>query len=391
MLQAEKIAQAIQILDETQIEAWLLFARETSEINEPAWRVVAPTGVVWQSAIILTRRGEKIAIVGKFDDGAYRESGLYDEVIAYTQSIGDALRGALTRLDPQTIALDFSKSNPAADGLTYGMFLRLHDFLKDTPLPARFVSADPIISRLRGRKTPTEVNLIRAAIATTMQIIGETTQEIRVGASEKQLFDGMQARVTARGLDYAWDKVNNPIVNTGPNSQPGHTPPSARQVERGHIVHMDFGVKQDEYCADIQRVWYLRREDETRPPQAVQRAFDAVVKTIEAGARFLKPGVLGWQVDQHAREVITRAGYPEYQHAFGHQLGRTAHDGSTLLGPRWERYGDTPFGVVEAGQVFTLELGVMTDCGFVGVEEDVIVTAAGCEFLEEPQTSIWTI
>jgi Xaa-Pro aminopeptidase len=192
-------------------------------------------------------------------------------------------------------------------------------------------------------------------------------------------------------LDYAWDKANNPIVNTGPNSQPGHTPPSARQVERGHIVHMDFGVKQDEYCADIQRVWYLRREDETRPPQAVQRAFDAVVKTIEAGARFLKPGVLGWQVDQHAREVITRAGYPEYQHAFGHQLGRTAHDGSTLLGPRWERYGDTPFGVVEAGQVFTLELGVMTDCGFVGVEEDVIVTAAGCEFLEEPQTSIWTI
>ena len=84
-------------------------------------------------------------------------------------------------------------------------------------------------------------------------------------------------------------------------------------------------------------------------------------------------------------------GFPEYQHAFGHQLGRTAHDGSTLLGPRWERYGETPFGIVEAGQVYTLELGVTTEAGMLALEEDVIVTATGCEFLEEPQTSLWLV
>jgi Xaa-Pro aminopeptidase len=156
-------------------------------------------------------------------------------------------------------------------------------------------------------------------------------------------------------------------------------------------VHIDFGVKQDDYCSDLQRMWYVLRAGESRAPQSVQRAFDAVVKTIHEGAKVLKPGIAGWQVDARAREIVTGEGFPEYQHAFGHQLGRTAHDGSTLLGPRWERYGDTPHGIVEEGQVYTLELGAMTDCGFVGIEEDVIVTKDGCEFLGEAQREIWLV
>ena len=52
-----------------------------------------------------------------------------------------------------------------------------------------------------------------------------------------------------------------------------------------------------------------------------------------------------------------------------------------MLGPRWPCYGRTPEGVVEAGNVFTLELGVPTAAGFIGLEEDVLVTAQGCVFL----------
>ena len=37
--------------------------------------------------------------------------------------------------------------------------------------------------------------------------------------------------------------------------------------------------------------------------------------------------------------------------------------------------------VIEAGNVFTLELGVPTAAGFLGLEEDVLVTAQGCAFL----------
>jgi Xaa-Pro aminopeptidase len=75
------------------------------------------------------------------------------------------------------------------------------------------------------------------------------------------------------------------------------------------------------------------------------------------------------------------AGYPEFKHGLGHGLGRAVHDGGTLLGPRWPCYGSMTQRAVEPGNVFTLELGVMTEAGFVGLEEDVLVTTSGCEFL----------
>ena len=86
----------------------------------------------------------------------------------------------------------------------------------------------------------------------------------------------------------------------------------------------------------------------------------------------------GWEVDAAARESLVAAGYPEPMYALGHQLGRSAHDGGTVLAPRWDRYGAAPFGVVEVGNVFTLEYGTaVPGRGYIGLEEDVLVTADG--------------
>ena len=61
-------------------------------------------------------------------------------------------------------------------------------------------------------------------------------------------------------------------------------------------------------------------------------------------------------------------------HALGHQLGRAAHDGGTTLAPRWDRYGAAPFGLVEEGNVFTVEYGAtVPGRGYIGLEEDVLV------------------
>jgi Xaa-Pro aminopeptidase len=123
-------------------------------------------------------------------------------------------------------------------------------------------------------------------------------------------------------------------------------------------------------------------------PEDVQKAFAAVRGALLAGAKALKPGVEGWRVDDAARTYLTSVGYPEYPHALGHNLGRMAHDGGGILGPRWPRYGDRPYVVVEPGNVFTLELGTKTSRGYIGLEEDVVVTETGCEFLSKPQTEI---
>lgn len=387
----EKMEQAAAVLDELGIDAWLIFVRETSEMADPSFKLISPAGIVWQSAFIFTRGGKRICICGYYDADNFRRMGLYTEVIGYHEGIGDDLRATLAQLDPNTLAINYSINSHAADGLSYGMYLLLRDMLKGTPYGERLVSAEDVVSRVRGRKTPLEVERIRAAIAVTQELFARLTYNLRPGRTEKDIVALMHKRMAERGVGPGWELGDCPLVNVGPGGEGGHAGATDRALERGHIVHLDCGVMKDDYCSDLQRVWYVRRSGERSAPADVQQAFAAVRGAIDEAFHKLRPGAVGWQVDEAARRYLTAAGYPEYRHALGHQLGRTAHDGATILGPRWERYGQTPYGVVEAGNVFTLELGVASSAGLVSLEEDVLVTEQGCEYLSTPQTALWYV
>jgi Xaa-Pro aminopeptidase len=184
----------------------------------------------------------------------------------------------------------------------------------------------------------------------------------------------------------------NPIVNAGPDSVIGHAAPSDLKVQPGQLVHFDFGIKQDGFCSDIQRMWYVLGEGETEPPDDVKRIWKIVRGALMAGAMALKPGVAGWEVDAVAREYLVRHGIPEYLHAYGHNVGRVAHDGGVTLGPTWDRYGQSPYALVEEGCVFAIELGAQVlGKGWIYLEENVLVLEDGVEFLSGPQTELMII
>jgi Xaa-Pro aminopeptidase len=385
----EKLNQAAGILQETGTDLWMTFVRETSAGSDPVLPFVYGHFATWQSAFLLTRQGQRIAILGHYDAENARRLEAYDEVIPYHEAFSQPLLEVLQRLNPGQIALNYSTDDPHADGLSHGLYRLLMGYLQGTPFADRIVSAERIIQALRGRKTETEIDRIETAIATTFDIYGRTIAYAQPGMTERQVGEFMLDQVDRLGLETAWERSSCPAVNSGPDSPIGHSGPTDLVIQPGHLLHFDFGVRQNDYCSDIQRMVYFLREGESAPPSAVQHGFDTVVRAIQATVAAMKPGMLGKEVDAVARKIVTDAGYPEFKYATGHHLGRACHDGGGVLGPEWERYGDTPNRPLEVGHVYTVEPGLFVPgYGYIGLEEDVVVTETGAVFLGQPQTEL---
>jgi Xaa-Pro aminopeptidase len=145
----------------------------------------------------------------------------------------------------------------------------------------------------------------------------------------------------------------------------------------------------DGYCSDLQRTFYLLDKGEAAAPPEIKRGFETIVRAVESAKQAMKPGALGVDIDGIARGLIVEAGYGEFPHALGHQVGRFPHDGTALLGPAWEKYAHKPYQKLEEGMVFTIEPRLtVAGRGVVTIEEMVVVTRHGAEWLSTPQTDI---
>ena len=215
-LAQEKLGQAVGILDEQDVDLWLTFVRETSLTNDPCLDLIGGMYCAWQGAFLVSRSGERNAIVGRFDAPAVRALGAFDDVVGYDESIRPDLRAAIERLDPGSIALNYSESDPAADGLTHGLWLVLRDTLAGTPYADRLVSSERVVNSLRGRKSPVEVDRVRGAVTETEAIFDAVTAALAPGLSEIEVANLMHAEMAQRGLGYAWDRDHCPAVNAGP-------------------------------------------------------------------------------------------------------------------------------------------------------------------------------
>ena len=388
----EKIEQAIGILDELEVDLWLTFARESGNNPDPVLDLIYGTTCTWHSAFILARTGETLAIVGRLEVANTRDTGAYAEVVGYDASIKEELISALNRFKPERIAVNYSRNSVMADGLSHGMWLTLRDYLEETPFFGRFESSEGIVAALRGRKSETELMRITAACDSAQEILHQVSGMVRPGLTEKEVASFIIKQAKKKGLEPAWDPTHCPAVFSGPESAGAHAKPSERTIERGHILNIDFGVRQEGYCSDLQRTWYFLREGETEPPEAVQKGFRTIIEAIGKAAEAIRPGKPGHEIDAVAREHLVSAGYDEYPHALGHQVGCVAHDAGGLLAPKWERYGNLPDLLIEEGQVYTLEPRLTVEGhGIATVEEEIVVTKDGCRFLSRPQTELYLV
>jgi Xaa-Pro aminopeptidase len=166
-------------------------------------------------------------------------------------------------------------------------------------------------------------------------------------------------------------------VGSGPNGAKPHHRPSARRIERGDLVVLDFGALVDGYCSDMTRTVMVGEPSATQ-----QRMLDVVTAAQQAGVEAVAPGVPTREIDAACRRVIEDAGWGEaFLHATGHGVGLEIHEAPRVAG--------TADATLAPGLVVTVEPGVyLPDHGGVRVEDTVVVTPDGCRPLtSSPKTT----
>ncbi|MFB3056233.1 MAG: M24 family metallopeptidase [Ignavibacteriaceae bacterium] len=389
MLIKEKVEQAKKLLKEFDVDCWITFVRESQINGDPTLAFLSPADVTWHSAFIISKDGKAHAIVGKYDQKTIEETGAYYEVIGFVEGIKEPFQSYMKTLNPKNIALNFSEGSEIADGITYGMYLTLFNLLDELGMSDRIISAERVVSALRERKSQTEINYIKEAIIITEEIFNEVTKFIKPEKTEIEIAGFVKSEVEKRNLEFAWEPLVCPAVFTGPETAGAHYAPTDRKVEKGQILNMDFGVKYKSYCSDMQRTFYILKDDETKAPEDVMKGFHTIVDSIEKSKQAMKPGVQAVEIDAIARKIVTQNGYDEFPHGLGHQVGRFSHDGTALLGPPWEKYAQKPFKKLEENMVFTIEPRLnVPDRGTATVEEMVRIIPDGTEWLTNQQKEI---
>lgn len=376
------------------LDGWIVFTRESSA-DCIAAEVAAERAVARMACLFGKIDGtlRRVAIAASYDVTPLVESGLYDEIIPYrAEGIRPHLAAWVPRLGPGSIGIDSSRDIPVADGLSSGMRAYLEEAAGEAA--RRFVSAERLIVDLVGSRTPEELALIEEAVLRTQRVARAalTRDHIRAGVTTERDLQAIMTRMVEEG----GDEVEFLSINVGPTR--GHSEPSDRVIASGDLLRIDFGIRHQGFCSDIQRTAYVLAKGESRPPAEIERMWTVNRESFRACLSAIRPGATGLDADTAARSVIEGAGYQGYPHGAGHALGARVHEIGPILGPNWpERYGSTVHLPLRIGQVLAVEpivYGPDPRTGetlHIGLEHDVVVTEEGCRIIGEDQEEMWML
>ncbi len=388
-LDREKCPIIYRVMKEKLIDAWLIVGRESIMKKEPILPVLGDLDFIIATTLIFTQE-KLIAIVSPLDVQGYKLIEGIDEVIEYKTTMEETIKTVLKELNPKRLALDYSSHDASSDGLTVGFKIMLDRVIDDLALKSEIVSASSIINKVRGIKTSQQIEKIKDCAIKADEYLRKVPSICHPNMTSLEIFNFLHQIAYDEGYGMSWIDSQCPSVMVDPNVPQGHGGITDTPLVKGYLINIDYGVSKDGYCSDLQRMYYVLKDDETDAPLAIKQAFYLVRDAIRAAKDFMRPNVTGFQVDQIARHMIVDNGYDSWNAALGHQVGHVTHDGGTILANRRPRYNkpeliDTP---LDAGNVFTIEPGITVPEGRIGIEEDVVITENGCEWLVPPQDEL---
>ena len=226
-----------------------------------------------------------------------------------------------------------------------------------------------LVETLRERKDESEIARIRDAADVATRALDRTLTSVSAGMTELQVAGVLEKALRDEGSEgFPFPS----IVASGPRSALPHARSSARAIEKGDFLLMDFGAEVGGYCSDMTRTVVVgSASDEHR------QVYEVVRVANERAAKGVRVGMSGRDADAIARQYIERAGYGDlFGHSLGHGIGLEVHEAPRLA--------KTAEGALPQGAVVTIEPGVYRPgWGGVRIEDDVVLGADGPQILTQ--------
>jgi Xaa-Pro aminopeptidase len=269
---------------------------------------------------------------------------------------------------------------------------------KGKVVPLDVVDPARLLHEMRLYKRGAELEALRRAVRVSAEAHVRAMKATRPGMAEYEV----QAEV-----EYVFRKHGarapgyGTIVGSGPNACVLHYVSNRRTMQAGELLLVDAGAEVDYYTGDVTRTWPVSGRFST--PQ--REIYDLVLRAQDEVIAMVRPGTPWSALNERATRVLTeglvdlgilqgsvdalvesKAFKPFYMHSVGHWLGLDVHDAGSYA------TDGKPTRPLESGMVLTVEPGLYFAPGTektparwagigVRIEDDVLVTEAGCEVL----------
>ncbi len=365
-----KFEKAQNVLHEINGDGWLIICVEDSDINSRFMLGVASHA---RHYIYIAADGNHKVIAVEMEAPmiarSLKNKGIKAEVVSYSSM--SELRTLLSSLIKMPrIALNIGEDILNPNGTAYADQIRAGDFfsMKKLAPQTEFISAAPIIDRLRSVKSSEELKDLRNVCKATLELLETFPDWVKVGMTENE--------VKAK-LECEYMKLGKPsfaaIVGTGAHSADPHHNTSMKKIEPG-VLLVDTGLQIDEMCSDITWTFWVGK----KPVNEFVDAYNALFESKEIAHEFFTDGTPNNVPAKKCREYLAEKGYDHeklFFHGYGHSLGFEAHD----IGSRMSWKVPDNFKLKE-NMVYTSEPGLYwVEKWGIRLEDDIIVGKDKCE------------
>ena len=242
---------------------------------------------------------------------------------------------------------------------------------------AEIKSADGFIEKRRLKKTPEEVECLRAAVNLADKAFPTFVDAISRGFNEFQIVAEVEYALKKMGAE-----DNFMLISTGQKEVYGMTPPQNRTAKPGDLVLTELTPQLDGWWCQI-----CRTVVKGPPSDAQNRIFDIFLEAEDAGLALVKPGANINDVAKAENDVFRKYGYGEY---ISSKFTRVRGHGHGM------HFDEDP--TVNEGVDLTIEEGMVIvihpntynpETGYMVVGDPVVVTEDGCKMLSTTQRKLF--